>query len=112
MKSLHLRLVTEEGDELDSIAVDEFVIAEAWDEFPPGESEEDIIERVDALYRSLLRLLRERQAAPRRGFMWLKLALGEALLTADETPGDDMVVEVTVRPLAEGEDDEFDESAS
>jgi hypothetical protein len=110
MKTLHLRLLTEEGDELDSITVEEFVIAEAWEEAPPEESEEDIIARVDSLYQRLLRLLRERQSAPSQGRMWLKLALGEALLTAGEVEGDEVFVEVPVCPLAEGEDGGFDEA--
>jgi len=110
MKSLKAVFVTEEGDELESIAVDGFVIAEAWDDAPLGESEENIIERVEALYQSLLRLLRERQAAPRQGQMWLKLALGEALLTANEVEGDDVFVEIPVCPLDEGEDYGFDEA--
>ena len=110
MKCLHLVLQTEDGDELEAIAVDEFVIAEASDESSLEECEEDIIERVNALYKSLLLLLRERGAAPRKGRMWLKLALGEALLTAGEVEGDAVFVEVPVCPLSEGEDDEFDEA--
>ena len=108
MKSIHVRLMTPEGDELDSISVDEFVIAEAWDESPAVESEEDIIQRVDNLYHTLLQLLRERQAAPSHGRMQLKLTLGEALLTADAIPGA-VMIDVTVRPLEEEEDDECDE---
>lgn len=110
MKSLYLRLLTTDGDELDSIAVDEFAIAEEWDEDFPTQPQEDIIARVDALFTSLLTLLQERQAAPSRGRTWLKLALGEALLTADCLP-EDIVLEVTVRPLGEGEDDEFKDEA-
>ena len=110
MKTLQFRLVTQEGDELESITIDEFVIAEAWEEAPAEESEEDIIARVDALYQRLLWLLRERQSAPSQGRMWLKLALGEALLTAGEVEGDEVFVEVPVCPLAEGEDDGVDEA--
>jgi hypothetical protein len=58
----------------------------------------------------VLALLQERQAAPSHGCIWLKLALGEALLTADETPGEAVVIDVTVRPLTPGEDDGFDDA--
>ena len=108
MKSLYLRLMSQAGDELDTIAVDEFAIAEEGEE-APAETSQEIIERVAALYTSVLALLRERQAAPTRGRTWCKLALGEALLTADQRDGD-VVVEVIVRPLEEGEGDERDDA--
>jgi hypothetical protein len=101
MRALQIRLMSKDGDVLESIVMDEFTIteepAEVFDEV-----NEEIIERVDALYTSLLTLMRERQAYPRQGQMWLKLALGDALLTADQQEGD-VVLPVIVRPLQEGE---------
>ena len=105
MKDMELSLMTQNGDHLESLPVNGFAIAEHWEEAPGGTNQE-IIERIRALYETVVMLLRERQAVPRQGHTWLKLALGEALLTADELPGD-VVLEVIVRPLAEGEDDGF-----
>jgi hypothetical protein len=88
------------GDELESLILDEFAISEEPVAFST-EDNEAILERVDALYTSVLDLMRERQAHPTQGLMWLKLALGDALLTADQQEGD-VVMPVTVRPLREG----------
>ena len=107
MKTLTMRLVTIEGDELECVPVEEFAIAEAWQETEEADGE-SITKRVDALYHSLLTLLRERQAAPRQGTMWLKLALGKAILTADESP-EDIVLKVMVEPLRNEEEEENDE---
>jgi hypothetical protein len=106
MKSLHLCLMSQAGDELETIAVDDFAIAAEPAEIDSeyGQDNQEIIERVAALYRSVLALLSQRQAAPMRGITWLKLALGQALLTADQRDGD-VLLEVIVRPLREGEDD-------
>jgi hypothetical protein len=103
MKALQLRLRSEAGDELDTIDLDAFAIAEEPDDVPLADNEE-ILERVAALYESVVGLLSERQVAPKRGLTWLKLALGKPLLTADHTDGD-VVIEVIVRPRREGEDD-------
>jgi hypothetical protein len=104
MKAMHVRLLSQEHDELDTIALDEFAIAEDPEDAPYTGNEE-ILERVAALYAHVLALLSERQAAPLRGRTWLKLALGEALLTTDQRGGD-VVIEVIVRPLKEEEDDD------
>ena len=108
MKELRMCLFTTDGEEVECIPVEEFAIAQEWDEYPEADSH-TIIARIDALYRSLLALLRERGAAPCQGHMWLKLALGEALLNADESPAD-IELKVTVQPLSEEEEDGFDES--
>jgi hypothetical protein len=108
MKTLRMCLFSTDGEEIECIALEEFAITEAWDEYEEAD-DHTIIERVDTLYRSLLRLLRERGAAPSRGRMWLKLALGEALLTADERP-EDIELKVIVQPLSEEDEDGFDES--
>jgi hypothetical protein len=100
MKALHLHLMSQEGDLLETIMVNEFAISEEAFEFS-AEDNEEILERVAALYSSVVDLMQERQAHPRRGLMWLKLALGDALLTADQQEGD-VVIPVTVRPLQEG----------
>jgi len=108
MKSIELHLHTRSGDQLDAIALEGFGIAQDWDESPGGNNQE-IIERVSALYETMVTLLRERQAAPERGRTCLKFALGEALLTAHEQEGD-VVIDIIVRPLGEGENDGLDES--
>jgi hypothetical protein len=110
MKSLNLRLVDASGDELEFLPVEQFVIAEAWDDIPQADSEDSILDRVEGLYSSLLTLLRERQASPSHGLVWLKITLGEALLSANEMPGEEVVIDVPVSPLTLGEEDEFDES--
>jgi hypothetical protein len=94
MKDLSLQLVSLEGMEIDCITLDKFGIAEPWDDAPALDNE-TIMERVEALFESVLTLLRERQAAPHGGVLFLKLALGEALLTADESEGD-VVLQVKV----------------
>jgi hypothetical protein len=101
MKALQILLRNQEGDELAAITLDEFTIADDPAEVS-DEVNEEILERVDALYTSLLTLLRESQAFPCQGAMWLKLALGDTLITADQQEGD-VVLPVTVRPLEEGE---------
>jgi hypothetical protein len=101
MRALQIHLMNRDGDVLESFVVDEFTIAEEPAEVFDADNQE-ILERLDDLYTSLLTLIRERQAYPRRGLMWLKLALGDALLTADQQEGD-VVLPVTVRPLHEGE---------
>ena len=101
MKALQICLMSTDGDELEAIVMDEFTIAEEPVE-GFDEDNQEILERLDDLYTSLLTLMRERQAHPRRGLMWLKLALGDALLTADQQDGD-VILPVTVRPLQEGE---------
>ena len=106
MKTMSIRLTNEVGDELDTIEVDNFTIAdepqEIYSEYVPDNQE--IIERVEDLYTSVLTLLSERQAVPRQGRTWLKLALGEAVLTADQKDGD-IVLQIVVRPFEAGEDD-------
>jgi hypothetical protein len=104
MKSIELRLLTQSGDHIELIPLEEFAIAEQWDELPGGTNQE-IIGQVSALYDTLLSLLRERQAAPGQGYTGLKIVLGEALLSANEIHGD-MVLEIIVTPLAEEEDDD------
>jgi hypothetical protein len=103
MKALELRLVSEAGEELETIDLEAFAIAEEADDDPPADNQE-ILERVAALYASVVDLLAERQVTPKRGLTWLKLTLGKPLLTADQQDGD-VVIEVIVRPLGEGEDD-------
>jgi hypothetical protein len=105
MKPLRVDITAENGDLFESLPLDGFAIAEGREEAPAG-TNQDIIERIRDLYDTVVMLLRERQAVPRHGYTWLKLALGEALLTADEQP-DDVVLEVIVRSLVEGEDDGF-----
>jgi hypothetical protein len=104
MKVLNIQLVSLEGDEIDCVALDEFGIAEPWDE-PEDSDTQTVIERVEAMFESVLALLRERQAAPHEGVLRLKLALGEVLLTADEQEGD---VVLPVRVAAMSGDDEED----
>jgi hypothetical protein len=108
MKDFRMCLFSTDGEEIECIALDEFAIAQEGDAYPEADSH-TVIARVDALYRSLLLLLRERGAAPCQGHMWLKLALGEALLTADESPAD-IELKVIVQPLSEEDEDGFDES--
>jgi hypothetical protein len=105
MRTLQLRLLTSVGDELETIPVDEFTIAEEPEEIAldDGLDNQAIVERVEELYTSVLTLLSARQAAPGRGRTWLKLALGEALLTAGEQEGD-LVLQIVVRLLEEGEE--------
>jgi hypothetical protein len=107
MKPIELRLYTQSGDEIESVQLEEFSIAEERDEATGG-SNQEILERVSALYDALVTLLWERQAAPIRGNTWLKLILGEALITADEYEGG-VVIAVPVRTI-EGEDDGLDDS--
>jgi len=104
MRTLNLQLFTDEGDELERIRMDDFPIAEAEWEAPPEQTHEEIAEHARALFAASVTLLRERGGAPLRGLMWLQLALGEAILTAAEQEGD-VVVDIVVRPLTEGEDD-------
>ena len=109
MKELSIQLVSLEGTELDCVTLDEFGIAEPWDDSPAVDND-TLIERVEALFASVLTLLRERQATPHGGVLFLKLALGEALLTADESEGD-VVLQVKVASGSEeGEenDDAFE----
>jgi hypothetical protein len=101
MRALQLCLMNNHGDELETFILDEFTISEEPVAFS-AEDNEVILERVDALYTSVLDLMQERQAHPIQGLMWLKLALGDALLTAGQQEGD-VVLPVTVRPLREGE---------
>lgn len=101
MRALHLHLMSQDGDLLESVMVDEFAISDEPEAFT-GEDNEEILKRIAALFSSVLDLMEERQAHPGRGLMWLKLALGDALLTADQQEGD-VVLPVTVRPLQEGE---------
>jgi hypothetical protein len=103
MKAVELRLLSEGGEELETIELEAFAIASEPEDDPPADNEE-ILTRVAALYESVISLLLERQVAPKRGRTWLKLALGKPLLTADQQDGD-VVIEVIVRPLREGEDD-------
>jgi hypothetical protein len=107
MKELSIQLVTLEGNEIDCITLDEFGIAESWDDAPSLDND-TIIERVEALFDSVLTHLRERQAAPHGGVLWLKLALGEALLTADESEGD-IVLQVKVESMSEDEEENSDD---
>jgi hypothetical protein len=107
MKELSIQLVTLEGNEIDCITLDEFGIAEPWDDSPALDND-TIIERVEALYGNVLTHLREREAAPHGGLLWLKLALGEALLTADESEGD-IVLQVMVESMSEEEEDNGDD---
>ena len=107
MKTLNVRLISNDGDELDTFPLEKITVAEEWDEAPSGNTE--VTEYMADLLAELLSLLRERQAAPHRGRTWLKLVLGEALLTAHEQEGD-IVIEIIVRPLGEGENDGLDES--
>jgi hypothetical protein len=106
MRTLQLRLLTSVGDELETIPVEEFTIAEEPEEIAldDGLDNQAIVERVEELYTSVLTLLSARQAAPGRGRTWLKLALGEALLTAGESEGD-IILQVIVRSVEEGVDD-------
>jgi hypothetical protein len=106
MRTLNLRLLTSFGDELETIPVDEFTITEEPEELDLEESLDNqaMVERVEELYASVLTLLAERQATPKRGRTWLKLALGEALLTAGQSAGD-IVLQVMVRPHEEEEID-------
>jgi hypothetical protein len=69
MKTLFLRLMSQAGDELDRIALEDFCIAAepGEDAVEYDQGNQEIIERVAALYTSVLALLRERQAAPKRG---------------------------------------------
>jgi hypothetical protein len=106
MKAIEMRLYTQSGDEIDAVPLEGFAVSDDQEESPGGNNQE-IIERVSALYDTVVTLLRERQAAPGRGRTWLKIALGEALLSADEHDGD-VVLQIIVRPLTEGEEDEFD----
>jgi hypothetical protein len=106
MKSIELRLYTQSGDEIESVPLEGFGIVEEWEE-PPAGTNQEILEKISALFDTLVSLLRERQAAPIRGHTWLKLTLGEALFTADEYPGD-VVIAVPVCPLEEGKEDEYD----
>ena len=108
MKPFELRLLTQSGDEIDAVPVEGFAVSEDGEESLGGNNQE-IIERVSALYDTVVTLLRERQAEPGRGRTWLKIALGEALLTADEQEGD-VLLQIIVRPITEGEEDEFDDS--
>jgi hypothetical protein len=101
MRAMEIYLMSTDGDVLEAVVMDEFAISEEPVEFS-SEDNEAILERVDALYFSVLDLMRERQAHPSQGLMWLKLALGDALLTADQQEGD-VVLTVTIRPLREGE---------
>ena len=100
MKTLNVRLLTKNGEELETFPLETITVAEEWDEAPSGNTE--VNEHMAALEAELLSLLRERQAAPWRGLMWLKLALGDAILTASSCEGD-VVLEIIVRTLAEGE---------
>jgi hypothetical protein len=106
MKELSLQLVSLEGTEIDCVTLDEFGLAEPWDDAPAMDNE-TIIERVEALFETVLTLLRERQASPHGGVLFLKLALGEALLTADESEGD-VVLQVKVETMNEEEGEEND----
>jgi hypothetical protein len=108
MKSIEMRLYTQSGDEIDAVPLEGFAVSEDGEELLGGNNQE-IIERVSALYDTVVTLLQERQAEPGRGRTWLKIALGEALLTADEHDGD-VVLQIIVQPLTEGEEDEFDDS--
>jgi hypothetical protein len=103
MKVLNIQLVTLTGEEIDCVALDEFGIAEPWDEAEDSDTQ-TIIERVEALFESVLALLREHQAAPQEGVLQLRLALGEVLLTADDLEGD-VVLPVMVTPVSEEEED-------
>jgi len=105
MRDLSIQFVSLEGTELDCVTLDEFGLAEPWDDSPAVDND-TLIERVEALFDSVLTLLRERQAAPHGGVLFLKLALGEALLTADESEGD-VVLQVKVAFVSEeGEENE------
>ena len=106
MRELSIQLVSLEGTELDCVTLDEFGIAEPWDDAPAVDND-TLIERVEALFASVLTLLRERQAAPHGGVLFLKLALGEALLTADESEGD-VVLQVKVAAGSEEEEENDD----
>jgi hypothetical protein len=108
MKTLNVCLITNDGDELETFPLEKITVAEAWDEAPSGNTQ--VTEYMADLLAELVTLLRERQAAPGRGLSWLKLALGEAVLTANEQEGD-VVVHIIVQPLTEGEEDEFDDPA-
>jgi hypothetical protein len=103
MRSFKLRPITRNGERLEDIPVEGFGIPEESDE-SPGSTNQEIIEQVNALYESVVGHLQECQAAPVRGHIWLKITLGEALLTADEQASEVVVIEVIVRPLVEGED--------
>jgi hypothetical protein len=105
MKTLNVRLISNDGDELETFPLEKITVAEEWDEAPSGNTQ--VTEYMADLLAELVSLLRERQAAPWRGLSWLKLALGEAVLTAHEHDGD-VVLQIIVRPLTEGEEDEFD----
>jgi hypothetical protein len=100
MKTLKVRLVSIDGDELESFPLEKITVAEEWDEAPSGNDE--VAEYMADLLAELVTLLRERQAVACQGLAWLKLALGEAVLTASACEGD-VVVEIIVRPLAQGE---------
>jgi hypothetical protein len=106
MKDLSIQLVSLEGTELDCITLDEFGIAEPCDDAPEMDNEM-IIERVEALFETVLTILRDRQAAPHGGVLFLKLALGEALLTADESDGD-VLLQVKVASVSEEGEEEND----
>jgi hypothetical protein len=110
MKALTIQLVTPTGDTVDDVTLDEFGIAEPWDEEEESTPSDatTIIERVEALFESVLALLRDREAALHEGVLWLKLALGEALLTADESEGD-VVLQVMVTPTREDRQEDIDD---
>ena len=107
MKTLNVCLLTQSGDELETFPLEQITVAEEWDEAPSGNTQ--VTEYMTSLVAELLSLLRQRQAAACRGLSWLKLALGEAVLTANEHDGD-VLLHITVRPLTEGEEDEFDDA--
>jgi hypothetical protein len=107
MKELSIQLVSLEGTELDCITLDEFGIAEPWDDSPAVDND-TLIERVGALFESVLALLRDREASLHEGVLWLKLALGEALLTADEVDGD-VVLQVMVTPTRKDGQEDIDD---
>ena len=110
MKEFNLQLISLEGREIDCITLDRFGIAEPLDDAPAMDNEM-INESMEDLFETVLTLLRERQASPHGGVLFLKLALGEAVLTADESDGD-VVLQVKVVSVSdeegEGNTDDFE----
>jgi hypothetical protein len=104
MKTLYVSLMSNEGDELATYAMEDFAIASEPEEADSDEycDNQELIARVAALFDSVLALLNERQAVPQQGTMWVKLALGDVLLTADQIEGD-IVLPITVQPLTQGD---------
>lgn len=100
MKPFNVRLLSKNGEELETFPLEGITVAEEWDEVPSGNTQ--VAEYMAAVEADVRERLRERRAAPLWGLTWLRLALGEALLTAPTCTGD-VVLEIIVQPLAEGE---------